>query len=53
MIELEAKVMKIESLLSPPAKRAEVVSSVGIGTMEESKPFRKSPIIPYFRKKGF
>lgn len=44
--------MKTPSLLSPPAKRAVAVSSVGIGITEESKPLRNSPASPYSRKNG-
>lgn len=51
-MELVAKTMKTINLLSPPANNATVVSSVGIGTTDESRPFKKRPTNPYFRKNG-
>lgn len=51
-MELVVKTMKTINLLSPPANSAMVVNSVGMGTTDESNPFKKSPTNPYFRKNG-
>ena len=52
MIELTASTTNIDSFESPVSKSAEAVSSVGIGIIDESMPFRNKPIRPYLIKNG-